>query len=86
MLLLLELLLLMQPLLLLLIHSRRRGVVVLAGGLESLVRQFLARVLLFCAHQPKPSQCPVVNLNYQFHIVKQPTILLGWWSLLKFKI
>jgi hypothetical protein len=41
------------PLLLLLIRKRR--VVVLAGGLESLVRQFLARVLLFCAHKPKPS-------------------------------
>jgi hypothetical protein len=50
--LLLELLLLMQPLLLLLITSRRRGVVVLAGELESLVRQFLARILLFCAHKP----------------------------------
>jgi hypothetical protein len=54
------LLLLMQPLLLLLINnSRRRGVVVLAGGLESLVRQFLTRVLLFCVHKPKHSPYPV---------------------------
>jgi hypothetical protein len=67
----------MQPPLLLLL-IRRRGVVVLAGGLENLVRQFFARVLLFCVHKPKPSLCSVVNLIYQFHIGKQPTISLGW--------
>ncbi len=36
--------------------------------------------------QPKPSPCPVLNLNYQFHIAKEPTILLGWWSLLTVRL